>query len=431
MAEPTRPSVFLSYASEDRPAARLLRDALPAYGLEVWYDENELGGGDAWDQKIRRQIRDCDYFMPLVSAQTERRAEGYFRREWRLAVERTLDMADDHLFLLPIVIDETHQFGARGPENFLTVQWRKVPEGRPTPALAAMCRRIAGATPAAAGDAPAAAGRPAPAARAAAPGGTAPVFPVEEPGQKVRFWFEVAGWVARSAWLQFKRLPRWVRVLAYIWLVATFISRCDSSSHHSAAENTPRTDDDLTPSKIEKLKSIAKAYEATHDTRADTHDTGNGARATPESTHDTRDIAKLAAAIAKEFGSDDDDDAAASPLVAIAFTAPPGDAAAAKLADSAFAMTYGMIEISHHGQVGLTKEPLPTEDLAAAVARGKAMHAKYVLYGGVDAADTRRELNVKIAKVADGNVTWSKTYPAAGADPAKIAREIDANLPAL
>jgi hypothetical protein len=80
-ASAVRPSVFLSYASEDRPAARILRDALPNYGLEVWYDESELGGGDAWDQKIRRQIRDCDYFMPLVSAQTERRREGYFRRE--------------------------------------------------------------------------------------------------------------------------------------------------------------------------------------------------------------------------------------------------------------------------------------------------------------------------------------------------------------
>ena len=52
------PTVFLSYASEDRKAARRLGDSLPAYGLEVWYDESELGGGDAWDQKIRQQIRD-------------------------------------------------------------------------------------------------------------------------------------------------------------------------------------------------------------------------------------------------------------------------------------------------------------------------------------------------------------------------------------
>jgi len=65
------PTVFLSYASADREAARVLRDALPTLGLEVWYDESELGGGEIWDQKIRKQIRECDYFMPLISAQTE------------------------------------------------------------------------------------------------------------------------------------------------------------------------------------------------------------------------------------------------------------------------------------------------------------------------------------------------------------------------
>jgi len=120
------PSVFLSYSSEDRVAARRLRDALAATGLVVWYDENELGGGDAWDQKIRREIRECDYFMPLISAATERRKEGYFRREWRLAAERTLDMADDVLFLLPIVLDETSEAGARVPDKFVTpTAWHK------------------------------------------------------------------------------------------------------------------------------------------------------------------------------------------------------------------------------------------------------------------------------------------------------------------
>jgi hypothetical protein len=41
----------------------------------------------------------------LVSANTEARSEGYFRREWNLAVSRMLDMADDKAFLLPVVID--------------------------------------------------------------------------------------------------------------------------------------------------------------------------------------------------------------------------------------------------------------------------------------------------------------------------------------
>src|SRR6204780_3596688 len=136
------PTVFLSYASSDREAARVLRDALPTFGMEVWYDESDLGGGDIWDQKIRKQIRECDYFMPLISANTEARHEGYFRREWRLAVERTLDMADDHLFLLPVVIDATDESRARVPEKFLAVQWLRLPGGQTSPALEALCRRL-------------------------------------------------------------------------------------------------------------------------------------------------------------------------------------------------------------------------------------------------------------------------------------------------
>jgi len=408
-----RPSVFLSYASEDRPAARILRDALPNYGLEVWYDESELGGGDAWDQKIRRQIRDCDYFMPLVSAQTERRREGYFRREWRLAVERTLDMADDHPFLLPVVIDDTVQTGARVPEKFLSVQWLKVPQGQPTPALESMCRRIAaGVVDAVPRSARAtAAGPHATAAAAAAPLD----FPVERDGQKVRFWFEVVGWLGRSAWRQFKRLPRWIRVIAYIWMAIALLSRCDSARKHQAEEASSDTVD---PAQIEKLKSISQQYQGSAD--KGTADKGGV---------DKRDVAKLAAAIAKEFGDEDGEArATTSPLLAIPFTAPSGDTSAAKLADAAFSMTYGMIEIAHHGEVGLTKEALDSQDVHEAVSRGRAAHADYVLYGSVGAG---RVLTVQIVKVADGSVSWSKAYPSTAADPSKIAADINANLPPL
>lgn len=75
--------------------------------------------------------------MPVISAQTEARREGYFRREWRLAVDRSHDIADDVMFLLPAVIDGTGENGARVPEKFLTVQWLKIPGGVATPALVA------------------------------------------------------------------------------------------------------------------------------------------------------------------------------------------------------------------------------------------------------------------------------------------------------
>jgi len=50
-------AVFLSYAREDTPPAQRITEALRAVGIEVWFDQSELRGGDAWDQQIRRQIK--------------------------------------------------------------------------------------------------------------------------------------------------------------------------------------------------------------------------------------------------------------------------------------------------------------------------------------------------------------------------------------
>jgi TolB-like protein/Tfp pilus assembly protein PilF len=119
-------AIFLSYAREDAAAARRIAEALRAHGLEVWFDEDELRGGDAWDAKIRQQIRECALFVPVISANTQTRREGYFRREWRQAAERTRDMAEGTAFLLPVVIDETTDRAALVPEEFRAVQWTRL-----------------------------------------------------------------------------------------------------------------------------------------------------------------------------------------------------------------------------------------------------------------------------------------------------------------
>ena len=89
----------------------------------MWYDQSELRGGEAWDAKIRRQIKECTLFVALISRHTQARLEGYFRREWKLAVDRTHDMAEEKAFLLPVVIDEATESAASVPEKFREVQW--------------------------------------------------------------------------------------------------------------------------------------------------------------------------------------------------------------------------------------------------------------------------------------------------------------------
>jgi TolB-like protein/Tfp pilus assembly protein PilF len=126
-------AVFLSYAAEDVDTARRICAALRAGGIEVWFDQSELRGGDVWDQKIRREIRACALFIPIISANTEARLEGYFRREWKLAAGRTHDMADDKPFLVPIVIDGTRDQDAHVPEQFRAVQWTQLAAGGVSP----------------------------------------------------------------------------------------------------------------------------------------------------------------------------------------------------------------------------------------------------------------------------------------------------------
>ena len=135
-------AIFLSYASQDAEAAQRICETLRAAGLEVWFDQSELRGGDAWDAAIRKQVKECALFVPLISANTDARSEGYFRREWNLAVNRMLDMADDQAFLLPVVIDDTPEAAARVPDRFRERQWTRLPGGIPPTEFAERVTRL-------------------------------------------------------------------------------------------------------------------------------------------------------------------------------------------------------------------------------------------------------------------------------------------------
>jgi TolB-like protein len=167
----------------------------------------------------------------------------------------------------------------------------------------------------------------------------------------------------------------------------------------------------MTPATAKKLKEISDNYQ------------GGSNKA---------DIAKLGALVAREFSDEvGGNPTSRSPLLAIPFSAPSDDPAARKLTDSIFALVYGRVAVSHHGQVGLADEPLPSLDSGVAVERGRANRSTYVLYGGTDSTAAVKKFTVNIVAVADGSVVWSESYPAAGADPAKIAAEVDSKVPSL
>ncbi|MEP7061893.1 MAG: toll/interleukin-1 receptor domain-containing protein [Betaproteobacteria bacterium] len=122
-------AVFISYAREDLAAVQRLKAALDAGGIKTWFDLDRLEGGDDYDRKIRRNIARCSYFIAVVSATTERRLEGYFRREWSYAIDRARNIADGALFILPVCIDGTNTGAAQVPDSFKALHITRLPGG--------------------------------------------------------------------------------------------------------------------------------------------------------------------------------------------------------------------------------------------------------------------------------------------------------------
>jgi len=170
MAEPSQ-AVFLSYASQDADAARRIGEALRAAGVEVWLDQSELRGGDAWDHKIRQQIKDCALFVPVISANTVSRVEGYFRLEWALAEQRSQMIARNKAFIVPVCLDSMPHSGDV-PESFLRAQWTRLPGGEGAAQFAQRLRELLSQDP----------GRTVPAATDAVARPTPAAAPARAPG---------------------------------------------------------------------------------------------------------------------------------------------------------------------------------------------------------------------------------------------------------
>jgi hypothetical protein len=137
-------AIFISYAREDLPAVQRLKAAFDGAGLVTWFDLDRLEGGDDYDRKIHANINRCSFFVPVVSANTQRRLEAYFRREWSYAVDRTRNMAEGAVFLLPVCIDDTPESEALVPEQFRALHIVRLPGGEPPPEFLARLQALFG-----------------------------------------------------------------------------------------------------------------------------------------------------------------------------------------------------------------------------------------------------------------------------------------------
>lgn len=125
-------AVFISYARDDLPAVQRIKAGLEAAGVTTWFDMDRLEVGDDYDRKIQRNIARCSYFIAVVSSTTQSRMEGYFRREWSYAIDRSRNIADGALFILPVTIDTTNAVDALVPEKFKALHFTQLTNGEVT-----------------------------------------------------------------------------------------------------------------------------------------------------------------------------------------------------------------------------------------------------------------------------------------------------------
>ncbi|HZF08834.1 MAG TPA: toll/interleukin-1 receptor domain-containing protein [Thermoanaerobaculia bacterium] len=124
-------AIFVSYASEDLEAASRLAAGLRAAQLEVWFDKDALQMGQNWARNIRNGIKECSLFLPVISRQamSEENSSSYFWREWNDADDLAREKRPDVVFILPVVIDDTHIDRVPVPDSFRKAQAKSLPGG--------------------------------------------------------------------------------------------------------------------------------------------------------------------------------------------------------------------------------------------------------------------------------------------------------------
>lgn len=95
------PSVFISYAHEDKPLARAIARTLSGANCRVWIDEGELLGGDSLIEKIATGIGETDFVVALVSAASIE--SGWCQKEISLAL--TDGAREVRVKVIPIQVD--------------------------------------------------------------------------------------------------------------------------------------------------------------------------------------------------------------------------------------------------------------------------------------------------------------------------------------
>jgi len=129
-------AIFISYSrTTDFEVAKKLKVALDDAGLTSWFDLDRLEGGDAYEAKIRQNIKHCSYFIPIISNEALAREEAFFYGEWKWAISRMEWMGENPLFIFPLLVGSVDHGHHKIPGEFRARNFFESPDGAVPPAL--------------------------------------------------------------------------------------------------------------------------------------------------------------------------------------------------------------------------------------------------------------------------------------------------------
>lgn len=103
---PEGPKVFLCYDTRDREQVLRIQGQLHARNVGTWRDQQDLRGGEKWDQRIKKVLEDqVHYVLVLQTPNMLQRHETYIHKEIAVALERQLRFDEGIRFLIPAILE--------------------------------------------------------------------------------------------------------------------------------------------------------------------------------------------------------------------------------------------------------------------------------------------------------------------------------------
>jgi len=110
------PTIFISYAKEDKEKAISIYQDLSELGFNLWIDKKNILPGEIWKNSIYRALKESELILILLSSNANKR--GFFQTEIGFALEKCQEMLDTDIYLIPVRLEN-----CAVPDKLCNFQW--------------------------------------------------------------------------------------------------------------------------------------------------------------------------------------------------------------------------------------------------------------------------------------------------------------------